>query len=63
MNNAGVYGRRLTLLELEEEDFLFSFQTNTIGPFLVVQQLLKQVQIKQAPRRTQISIQKVPVMQ
>lgn len=42
VNNAGAYGRRLPLEELEASDFMFAFQTNTIGPFLVVQQLLKQ---------------------
>ncbi|EFJ39391.1 hypothetical protein VOLCADRAFT_108651, partial [Volvox carteri f. nagariensis] len=42
VNNAGVYGRRPELLDFEEEDFLFAFRTNSMGPFFVVQQLLKQ---------------------
>eukprot|EP00878_Enallax_costatus_P043903 GHUV01052007.1.p1 GENE.GHUV01052007.1~~GHUV01052007.1.p1 ORF type:complete len:177 (+),score=24.99 GHUV01052007.1:451-981(+) len=42
INNAGVYGRRATLSEFAPEDFTNVFQTNTIGPFLVVQQLLHQ---------------------
>jgi NAD(P)-dependent dehydrogenase (short-subunit alcohol dehydrogenase family) len=42
INNAGMYGRRLQLAEFEAEDFMAVFQTNTVGPFLVVQQLLKQ---------------------
>ncbi|KAF6260680.1 hypothetical protein COO60DRAFT_1294220 [Scenedesmus sp. NREL 46B-D3] len=42
INNAGMYGRRLQLAEFEAEDFMTVFQTNTVGPFLVVQQLLKQ---------------------
>lgn len=42
INNAGVYGRRLGLAELEAGDFAYAMQTNAIGPFLVVQQLLKQ---------------------
>jgi NAD(P)-dependent dehydrogenase (short-subunit alcohol dehydrogenase family) len=41
INNAGIYGRRLQLAEFEAEDFMSVFQTNTVGPFLVVQQLLK----------------------
>lgn len=42
INNAGIYGRRLSLAEFEAEDFSTVFQTNAVGPFLVVQQLLKQ---------------------
>ncbi|PNW76340.1 hypothetical protein CHLRE_12g549852v5 [Chlamydomonas reinhardtii] len=42
VNNAGVYGRRLDLQEFTEADFLLAFHTNTLGPFFVVQQLLKQ---------------------
>ncbi|KXZ53441.1 hypothetical protein GPECTOR_7g1339 [Gonium pectorale] len=42
VNNAGVYGRRPALEEFTEEDFLFAFHTNTLGPFFTVQQLLKQ---------------------
>jgi NAD(P)-dependent dehydrogenase (short-subunit alcohol dehydrogenase family) len=42
INNAGMYGRRLKLAEFEADDFMTVFQTNTVGPFLVVQQLLKQ---------------------
>ncbi|KAF8067339.1 csgA [Scenedesmus sp. PABB004] len=41
INNAGVYGRRLALAEFEADDFTSVFQTNAVGPFLVVQQLLK----------------------
>jgi NAD(P)-dependent dehydrogenase (short-subunit alcohol dehydrogenase family) len=36
-----VYGRRLGLLDLEASDFLHAFNTNTVGPFLVVQQLVR----------------------
>eukprot|EP00882_Tetradesmus_deserticola_P012566 GHRQ01013319.1.p1 GENE.GHRQ01013319.1~~GHRQ01013319.1.p1 ORF type:complete len:240 (+),score=98.75 GHRQ01013319.1:569-1288(+) len=42
INNAGMYGRRLQLSEFEADDFITVFQTNAVGPFLVVQQLLKQ---------------------
>lgn len=42
INNAGMYGRRLGLLELEASDFNAAFTTNALGPFLVTQQLLKQ---------------------
>lgn len=45
VNNAGVYGRRLGFSELNAEDFSFAFQTNAIGPFLVSQQLHKQVKL------------------
>ena len=41
INNAGVYGPKgLTLDSVKSEDMAFTFQTNTIGPLLVVQQLL-----------------------
>ncbi|GLI64569.1 hypothetical protein VaNZ11_007890 [Volvox africanus] len=42
VNNAGVYGRRLNLPHFEDEDFLFAFRSNTMGPFFVIQELLKQ---------------------
>lgn len=42
INNAGVYGRRVGLDTATAEDMLYAFQTNTIGPMLVVQQLFKQ---------------------
>lgn len=42
INNAGIYGRRATLPDFTSEDFSTVFQTNTIGPFLVIQQLLQQ---------------------
>ncbi|KAG2438435.1 hypothetical protein HYH02_010890 [Chlamydomonas schloesseri] len=42
VNNAGVYGRRPALEDFTEEDFLLAFHTNTLGPFFVVQQLIKQ---------------------
>ncbi|GAX74643.1 hypothetical protein CEUSTIGMA_g2091.t1 [Chlamydomonas eustigma] len=42
INNAGVFGRRLGFLELEAEDFLKTFTTNTVGPFLVSQELYRQ---------------------
>lgn len=41
INNAGVYGRRNGLDDVTSDDMLFAFQTNTIGPLLVVQQLRK----------------------
>lgn len=40
INNAGVYGRRATLPEFTADDLTSVFTTNTVGPFLVVQQLL-----------------------
>lgn len=42
INNAGMYGKRLSLADFEADDFNSVFQTNAVGPFLVVQQLLKQ---------------------
>lgn len=42
VNNAGVYGRRLALQEFEPSDFLTAFNVNSMGPFFVVQQMLKQ---------------------
>lgn len=42
INNAGIYGRRAALADFTPEDFSSVFQTNTIGPFMVVQQLLQQ---------------------
>ena len=41
INNAGVYGPQITLETVKAEDMLFTYQANTIGPLLVVQQLLK----------------------
>lgn len=41
INNAGVFGRRLDIHTVTEEDMLFAFTTNTVGPLLIVQQLLK----------------------
>lgn len=42
INNAGVYGPKgLTLDSVKSEDMAFTFQTNAIGPLLVVQQLLR----------------------
>lgn len=43
INNAGIYsadGRRPKLEEFKTDDFLPTFVTNSVGPFLVVQQLL-----------------------
>ncbi|KAG2484047.1 hypothetical protein HYH03_017137 [Edaphochlamys debaryana] len=42
VNNAGVYGRRPALEDFTEADFLLAFATNTLGPFFVIQQLVKQ---------------------
>ncbi|GFR49539.1 hypothetical protein Agub_g11583 [Astrephomene gubernaculifera] len=42
VNNAGRYGTRSALQELTAEDFQAAFQTNSMGPFFVLQQLLKQ---------------------
>jgi NAD(P)-dependent dehydrogenase (short-subunit alcohol dehydrogenase family) len=39
INNAGVYGRRLGLDDLTDEDFATAFAANAVGPFLVIQQL------------------------
>ena len=42
INNAGVYGPKgLTLDSVKAEDMALTFQTNAIGPLLVVQQLLR----------------------
>ena len=41
INNAGVYGPQISLETVTAEDMLFTYQANTIGPLLVVQQLLK----------------------
>ncbi|KAA6417695.1 MAG: hypothetical protein FRX49_12383 [Trebouxia sp. A1-2] len=41
INNAGVYGSRISLETVTAEDMLFTYKANTIGPLLVVQQLLK----------------------
>lgn len=41
INNAGVYGAKVNLKTVTAEDMLFTYQANTIGPLLVVQQLLK----------------------
>jgi NAD(P)-dependent dehydrogenase (short-subunit alcohol dehydrogenase family) len=43
INNAGIYsgdGRRPKLEEFTAADFLPVFMTNSVGPFLVIQQLL-----------------------
>ncbi|PNH09567.1 C-factor [Tetrabaena socialis] len=50
VNNAGVYGKRPNLEDFTEEDFLFAFRTNAMGPFFVVQQLLKQARGRALPR-------------
>lgn len=46
INNAGVYGsaghtKRMDVEDVTEEEMLLCFRTNTIGPLIVVQQLLK----------------------
>lgn len=41
INNAGVYGNRVSLDTVTAEDMMFTYRANTIGPLLVVQQLLK----------------------
>lgn len=41
INNAGVYGRRSDVETVTADDMLFTYRANTIGPLLVVQQLLK----------------------
>eukprot|EP00879_Flechtneria_rotunda_P000620 GHRR01000733.1.p1 GENE.GHRR01000733.1~~GHRR01000733.1.p1 ORF type:complete len:275 (+),score=70.05 GHRR01000733.1:3258-4082(+) len=42
INNAGVYGRKLNISTVTEDDMLYCFLTNTVGPLIVVQQLLQQ---------------------
>jgi NAD(P)-dependent dehydrogenase (short-subunit alcohol dehydrogenase family) len=42
INNAGIYGRRGNLVDFEATDFQAVFNANAVGPFLVVQNLLKQ---------------------
>ena len=43
INNAGIYGpRRSRILDFKPEDFSSTFQINAMGPFFVVQGLLKQ---------------------
>ena len=41
INNAGVYGAKINLKTVTAEDMLFTYRANTIGPLLIVQQLLK----------------------
>jgi len=41
INNAGVYGSKINCETVTAEDMLFTYRANTIGPLLVVQQLLK----------------------
>lgn len=41
INNAGVYGRRVDYATVTADDMLFTYHANTIGPLLIVQQLLK----------------------
>ena len=41
INNAGVYGARINLETVTADDMLFTYRANTIGPLLIVQQLLK----------------------
>lgn len=41
INNAGVYGRRIDYATVTADDMLFTYRVNTIGPLLIVQQLLK----------------------
>lgn len=46
INNAGVYGsaghtKRMNVEDVTEEEMLLCFRTNTVGPLIVVQQLLK----------------------
>ncbi|KAL3150943.1 hypothetical protein ABBQ32_000688 [Trebouxia sp. C0010 RCD-2024] len=41
INNAGVYGRRVDYATVTADDMLFTYRANTIGPLLIVQQLLK----------------------
>lgn len=41
INNAGVYGSRISLETVTAEDMFLTYKANTIGPLLVVQQLLK----------------------
>jgi NAD(P)-dependent dehydrogenase (short-subunit alcohol dehydrogenase family) len=59
VNNAGVYGRRLGLLELEAADFLEAFSTNTVGPFLVVQQLVKHRLLGGPPGSTVVNVSSI----
>ena len=41
INNAGVYGAKINLETVTADDMLFTYRANTIGPLLIVQQLLK----------------------
>eukprot|EP00878_Enallax_costatus_P003038 GHUV01003236.1.p1 GENE.GHUV01003236.1~~GHUV01003236.1.p1 ORF type:complete len:275 (+),score=57.26 GHUV01003236.1:505-1329(+) len=41
INNAGVYGRRIDIRTVTADDLIETYKVNTIGPLLVVQQLLK----------------------
>ena len=41
INNAGIYGPRAGLDDITAEDMVKVFQTNAVGPLLVVQQLRK----------------------
>ena len=41
INNAGVIGRRINYETVTADDMIFTYRANTIGPLLVVQQLLK----------------------
>lgn len=41
INNAGVYGRRSTFIDVDEETMLEVFKVNTCGPFFVSQHLYK----------------------
>lgn len=40
INNAGIYGRRLTFGEVEEQEWMQVLKVNTVAPLMVVQELV-----------------------
>jgi NAD(P)-dependent dehydrogenase (short-subunit alcohol dehydrogenase family) len=40
INNAGIYGAKVDIKTVTEQDMMQTFKTNAIGPLIVVQQLL-----------------------
>jgi NAD(P)-dependent dehydrogenase (short-subunit alcohol dehydrogenase family) len=40
INNAGIYGPKIDIKTVTEQDMMQTYKTNTIGPLIVVQQLL-----------------------
>ncbi|KAJ3097818.1 hypothetical protein HK100_005251 [Physocladia obscura] len=46
INNAGVLGdRQKTISDISKADLLYTFETNTVGPFLVTQALLENLKL------------------